>query len=109
MSFMTRTRDQIFEKTLKDATFGPPVGSYRTQYCAMDPKITSPVYGTKEVWGGKLAKQSKKIKEEGFRNCVSKCERINRTLVYKRKEKKDEEGIEIAPIIVGHLSNSNRS
>ena len=49
------------------------------------------MYGTRDIWGGKLAKNSKKIKEEQFRNCVSRCERINRTLVYKRKDKRDEE------------------
>ena len=66
-SFLSRTRDQIFEKTLKDVTFGPPLGTYRQQYCAMDPKVTSPIYGGKEIWDGKLAKNAKKIKEESFR------------------------------------------
>ena len=66
-SFLSRTRDQIFEKKLKDVTFGPPIGTYRQQYCAMDPKIKSPVYGAKELWDGKLAENARKIKEESFR------------------------------------------
>ena len=55
-SFLSRTRDQIFEKNLKDATNGPPVGTYRTQYDAQGRYVTGPVYGTKAKWGGKLAK-----------------------------------------------------
>ena len=61
------------------------------QYQAMDRNVGSPMYGTRDTWGGKLIKNSKKIKEEQFRNCVSRCERINRTLVYQRKKKEDEE------------------
>ena len=47
-------------------------------------KIGVPLYGSENNWNGKLAKKSKEIKDNDFKHKVTACERINRTLVYKR-------------------------
>ena len=83
-SFLSMTRDQYFDKHVKNQTKGPPVAYYRTNYASLDQKVGVPLYGSENDWGGKLAKKSKEIKETNFRDTVHTCERINRTLVYKR-------------------------
>lgn len=62
-NFLSRTREQLFEKFIKEQTRGPPVGTYRSRFNASDPKIRSPLYGTESTWGGDLAKKANKIKE----------------------------------------------
>ena len=44
-----------------------------------------PIYGSKEKWGGDLAKKSTIIKDIDFKKKVKACPRIDRTLVYQRQ------------------------
>ena len=46
-SFKSVTKDEYFEKHVKDKTGGPPDGSYRLRFGGTDAKIQVPVYGSK--------------------------------------------------------------
>ena len=46
--------------------------------------MKGPQYGTQATWGGDMAKQAMKIREETFKNRVHKCDRLDKTLVYCR-------------------------
>ena len=62
----------------------PPIGAYKTRFSHIDPKVGVPLYGTFDTWGGELAKQSKKIKDQDWARKVKACPRLDRTLVYVR-------------------------
>ena len=62
----------------------PPVGAYQTRWDVVDSKVTVPLYGTHDTWGGSLAQKASKIKESDFAKKVKPCARLDRTLVYRR-------------------------
>ena len=93
-AFVSRTREQIFEKFIQQQTRGPPVGTYRTRYNASDPKISAPLYGTQQTWGGELAKRADRIKDQHFRATVRKCDRLDKTLVYQRVKMHDSSAVQ---------------
>ena len=84
-SFKSVTKDEYFEKHVKDKTGGPPVGSYRLRFGGTDAKIQVPVYGSKQKWDGHMRTRSQKIKENTFRQTVHKCDRLDKALCYNRK------------------------
>ena len=62
----------------------PPVGAYETRWASIDSKVSAPLYGTHDTWGGSHAKQARKIREVDFANKAQPCGRLDRTLVYRR-------------------------
>ena len=72
-NFKTISRDQYFETHVKNPSMIPPVGAYITRYEHLDPKVTCPVYGTEQTWGGSLAKRSRRIKDQDFKKKVRAC------------------------------------
>ena len=83
-SFKGISREKYFNVHIKNPFQPPPVGVYRTRFDGKDPKVTVPIYGSKEKWGGDLAKKATMIKEIDFKKKVKACPRIDRTLVYQR-------------------------
>ena len=83
-AFKAVPRGRDTARAIQLAAEVPPVGAYRARFGHLDPKVTSPRYGTEETWGGALAKESQRIKEADFRAKVKPCPRMDRTLVYMR-------------------------
>ena len=51
-SFKGISREKYFNVHVKNPFQPPPVGVYRTKFDGKDPKVTVPIYGSKERWGG---------------------------------------------------------
>ena len=83
-SFKAMTRNEYFDKHVKNPDALVPVGHYRTRFGETDAKVSGPVYGKKSRWDGHSRIESKKIKDFTFHNSVHKCERLDKTLCYKR-------------------------
>ena len=88
-NFAAINRNKYFDTHLKNPTQGPPIGAYRSKFGIVEPRVTSPNYGTEEMhWGKKAEANAKRLKDRSFSDANHKiCRRLDRTIVLIRPEK----------------------